>query len=254
MEFPASSEVELIAAAQMGDGTATAQLIDKYMPAIRGAARQYATVDRDDAEQEALCTFLECLREFDPARGKEFRQLFANRIGAAVAALAANAEPFTVEPREYRRFLAMLRDADGDVNRAYALANGGRHGMSRSKFVAIYNAVRGTASLDQLTEGAVIDGTRDVIAHPIEAADRTVMTTQAEIADAHFALGALDERGRKVCRLAYGFDTDHAMSDAEVAVNMPIPTERGKAWNQRSVNRKRLESIDVMRTVLSDVS
>lgn len=251
MQF--ETENDMIRAAKNGDEAATVALIEKYGPAIRKSARLYSgAVEGDDAMQEATAALLGTLAEFDPDGEIPFRQAFAGRAQSAVGELAADREAFSISPREHRRYLALLRAAEGDVNVAFAMCNGGKHGMTRAKFVAIYRATRGTESLEDLTEGnGDIAAMREVAAYPVTSDERTVMTTAAEMDDAHYALSVLDHRKRTICRHAYGFADEHTMSDAEIATVLPFPTERGKAWNQRSVNRTRAEAIVEMRAALT---
>lgn len=240
------AETRLILAAQAGDTAAAETLLAEFAPAIKAAARRYGAALGEDAEQEATCAFLELVRGFDTYGGLRLAQVVARSIAPVVAAAAAGEEALTIPPREYRRFLALLASAGGDVSAAAELATGGRHGLTRTAFLAILAATRGTDSLDAgLGEEVPADS------RPMHSVWRPTQPTDAEIADAHFALGVLGDRERMLCKLAYGFVEDRAMSDAEVAERMPVPTVRGRAWTQQSVNRTRNAALAVMREALA---
>lgn len=271
-ESTLAHETDLIRAAQAGDGTATAALLDAYAPGIKRAARRFAeALGPEDAAQEAMCAFLECLRDFDPDGELKLVQVFGNKLLGALGEAAAGEEAFRIPPREYRRFLAAIKDADGDVSLALSRAEGGRHGLTRRAFLDILAATRGTRSLDELREDRYSDGpypttgeqkTVDIESEPLYPANpmyRPTMPTPSEIADVHYALSVVDDRERMICRYAYGFVETRptaaaqfpaVLPDADIAELMPIPTERGRHWTRKTVNDSRNKALDKMRAAL----
>lgn len=258
-------ESDLIRAAQSGDGAATAELLNRYSPALNNAARRWAAaLGEEDAAQEAMCAFLECLRDFDSTGDLQFVQVVRMNLQRSLSDAAGGREPFSgIDPRSYRRYLAAIRDADGDVNLALERCTDNRH-LSRGMFLAILHASRGTSSLDELTEareefghwtkgGQSAEGSLDISAEPLYPANpmfRPTLPTPSEIADVHYALSVVDDRERLVCKYAYGFIENRPLSGAEVADAMPIPTERGRRWTEKTVNDTRRKALDKMRAAL----
>lgn len=81
---PASTDLELIAAAHDGDSDAFDLLVDRYRRFVRARSRGFFLVggDRDDLEQEALIGFYKAVRDFRPelqASFRAFAELCINR-------------------------------------------------------------------------------------------------------------------------------------------------------------------------------
>ncbi len=70
-----TDELALVMAAQRGDETASAILIDRYRGFVRCKVRSYflAGADRDDVMQEGMIGLYKAIRDYDPARQSSFR-------------------------------------------------------------------------------------------------------------------------------------------------------------------------------------
>ena len=68
-------DLDLVAAAQGGDGDAFELLVQRYRRFVRSRSRGYFLVggDRDDLAQEALIGFYKAVRDFRPEEGASFR-------------------------------------------------------------------------------------------------------------------------------------------------------------------------------------
>lgn len=79
-----ATDLELVAAAQVGDPAAFDRLADRYQRFVRSRSRGYFLVggDREDVEQEAFIGFYKSVRDFKPelqASFRAFAELCINR-------------------------------------------------------------------------------------------------------------------------------------------------------------------------------
>lgn len=115
----AALEQELVLAAQRGDPTARARLIDRFAPLIAMVASDYRHsngVERSELMQEGAAGLLTALERFEPARGTPFWGYAAWWVRQAMQQLvAATTRPVVLSDRALRQ-LARVRSA----RRAYA--------------------------------------------------------------------------------------------------------------------------------------
>lgn len=209
-------EAELIEAAQYGHEGATLQLVHLYAPAVRNAiARSSAALDRDDATQEALVAFLDLIKTHDatlnPRLAGRVKQVFTEALSDA----ATSEQAMHIPPRTLKRYLAILKKADGDVMAGASLAED--HHMSREVFLAIASATR----VDSLTVGEDGDSSRIDTAVVLASEGRSGYADVEDALMADLALSLVEGDALQVTRHAYGFDT--------VVVDGHIVTPEGSA-------------------------
>jgi len=241
-----TEEREAIAAAQGGDDDATMRLVYAYAYSLRSAVVWYTraipSAGRDglaDIYSQAIMGLMEAIHDFDPEKFDRLAAIAPDKITGAVAAAAESAVNFKVPTRTLTRFFKILREADGNVFAAAALAP--TYAMKSATFLAVLSAVRDVDSYDGMVESAWDEGTADgshIAATPVAGVNS--YDEDEVLVDAAFA--AVDDLERVVCRDYYGFTDYNTKSDAEIA------GDRG--LSRPKVQRVRSSALGKMRTAL----
>jgi RNA polymerase sigma factor (sigma-70 family) len=248
------AEREAIAAAKAGDEAATVALMYAYSNLLRSGVRWYTNAlpsvpkaaDLEDVRSNAVLGLMTAIKAFD-LNAEVHNRLAAIAKQHIYEHVSVNAPTavaaFTVPQRTMTRFFSILREAEGNVYEAAALAP--KYSMTRETFFSVLSAIRNVDSYDALTgaedeNGQATDGSRDLDAHPIwdgsDAEDDRLLVEAA--------FEAVDDVEEKVCRLAYGFETyGDPVADVEVAhrLGMTRPT----------VQRRRSSALNKMREALA---
>ncbi|WVX88034.1 DNA binding protein [Arthrobacter phage TforTroy] len=252
------AEREAIAAAKLGDEDATLGLMYAYSHMLRSGVRWYTralpSVGKggalEDVRSSAVMGLLSAVQAFDfTSTHDRLAAIAKQHIYEHVATHAASSiAAFTVPQRTLSRFFSILREADGNVFEATALAP--KYRMKTETFLAVLSAVRNVDSYDALTGaqdehgsatkgGQSSEGSRDIPVKPLwEAA---LAEEDAVLVKAAFE--AVDDVEEKVCRLAYGFETyGDPVPDIEIGhkLGMTRPT----------VQRRRSSALGKMRGAL----
>lgn len=234
-----AEEMTAIEAAKAGDEKATLDLLFAYAPALRNAVKRYReALDRDDAQAEAVSSFLGAVRDFDATKGERLAGIVASRIGHDLGILAAAGSTFAIPERTLSRFYGILRRSGGDVEAAADSAT--EYGMARETFLSVLAHVRQTDSLDGISEGPDGEG-RDARAASLWGASAPMADAEDRIL-AEIAFGAVDEVESQVCGLAYGFTDYDLVPDAEIAHRLGM--------TRSTVQRRRTSALDKMRDAL----
>lgn len=240
-----SEEVEAIAAAQAGDEDATMRLLVAYGPALRSAVSGVqsltdgdAPVDLDDARMTAVEGALTALREHDPAAGPRLAGTIRQHVSDALKRAFADSRPaLQVPARTLSRFFGILREVDGDVEAARALAP--EREMLATTFDTILAAAR-PGSIEALRDPNGDGDVRDLVAEPVYVTSPVVDVEDAILVEAAFR--AVDDEGERICRLSYGFTEYEPVADAEIGHRMGL--------TRPTVQRKRAKALDSMRKAL----
>ena len=227
-----AEEAALIERAQSGAEDAHFALLRQYAPAIRRALRGFAeTVEPEDAEQEVYVAFLELLATHDPAKNPTLAGRVVQKFREMLSETApSGASGFTVPARTMKRYLAILKKADGDLAEARRIAP--EHDMKVSTFDAVTAASR-TDSLSSPEDGET--DYREAPTYAVdggEERDPFEEALDAELVALAFAVTTPEET--TVVRQAYGFEPavvdghemrpeGHApLSDALVALSVGL--------------------------------
>ncbi|UJQ86834.1 DNA binding protein [Arthrobacter phage Reedo] len=243
------AERQAIAAAKQGDEEATVALMYAYAYMLRSGVRWYMrslpsvpkAADLEDVRSNAVTGLLAAIKAFDldaeihdrlAAIAKD--HIYEHVSAGAPTAVAA----FTVPQRTMSRFFSILREADGNVYEAAALAPS-KH-MTRETFLAVLSAVRNVDSYEAATEANAggfdgttgerfgVGGERGIEARPLW--DGSEAEDDALLVEAAFE--AVDDLEKNVCEMAYGFTDYDPVPDAEIGHRLGF--SRAKAQRVRS--------------------
>lgn len=208
------TERDMIERAQYGDQDATIALVYAYAATLRAHAAIHAPrLGAEDARATAVSGLMEAIHAFrldDDSR--ILGRIAPNYIARALGAVESTAT--RVPERTVRRYLGILKLADGDYDRALELASS--RAMSRETFAAIHAAYSAAAIVEHADEvetgGLHIDR-----GHPVWAADADAFADADTTFLVDKAFLAVDTKHGDVMRYAYGFATGDPLSDGEVA-------------------------------------
>jgi DNA-directed RNA polymerase specialized sigma24 family protein len=239
-----ADEVLLIEAAQAGDGDAYVRLLTAYGRTLRKTSGKAAKILGDEeAQAVAMVAFAEVLSSHDPhdenyADGRLAARLtphLKDRLSEAIA----SANPFEVPKRTHVRFLGIMKEADGDVEAARALA------PARQMTVETFDAVRAAIDTGSLSEG---EEAEEGSARPSRIEGASPVFTPSPVVDVEdrllveAAFRAVDDEQHRIVSLFYGFTEYETVPDAEIGHRMGL--------TRPTVQRKRAKALDSMRKTL----
>ena len=200
VDLTAEREADLVGLAHYGDEDAAMTLVSAYSPAIRGAVSRFPSLDREDAEAEAVTAFLGLVALHDPATGRLAGRVKVYLTDALQTAAGAASHGWSIPARTVKRFLGILAAADGDLEAGERLAPS--YEMKRETFAHVAAVLRRTESLTSATP----EGERETASYALEegGGDPFTDVDDALLVDYLFTKVSDDERG--VLRAAYGFD------------------------------------------------
>lgn len=229
-----SSELADVLASQAGDQRATMALVDRYRPLVYSTvgrvtlARGLNKMDAEDLASDLIVVVLETLRDFDASAGHGLGGILKQRFAGVVSDLSTVID---VPRSTLARYWAAMQRADGDVNRAAALAPamGPGKNLSVELFWEVHQALR--------------VGAPEVAEEAPWGPDQRPAPTLERYEQAREALSVLTDAERAVIDIAYGFVGDGAAhSDAWVA------SELGKS--ESTVRNARARALAKMRAHL----
>jgi hypothetical protein len=234
-----ADEAAAIADVVAGGHEGLPALLLAYAPALRGAVGRYrATLDREEAQAVACAAVVEACHAVRP--GDYLAGVLVDYLTDALATAAGGHAPVSIPTRTLKRFLGILRRADGDFARAALIAP--EHSMSREAFHAIAEALSAWGSLDE-TPAADEDATEP------RADARPLWDDSDAFADAEdrilceVAFSSVSDLETDVCRAAYGFSSYRPKSDAEIAGDFGL--------SRPTVQRTRTGALVKMRAALA---
>lgn len=208
----AKRERELVVAAEGGDEQACRQLIDSFLPAIRGLARRFAAnggVQQNELTQEGIVGLLFATRRYDSRRGTPFWAYASFWVRKAMQDLLAELKRPVALSDHAVRGLAQIRAARRKYMEACACEPtadqlAAATGFSRAHLDSLLAVEQAPRSLDEplgVDAGGDSATLGDTLADP-EAEDEYGHVLD-EMAVRDFARG-LDERERMVLWRHYG--------------------------------------------------
>lgn len=237
-------EADLISRAQQGDTDAQMTLVTAYGPALRSAVARFrkgmvegaTDLDVEDLQSAALVALLDLIQTHDPEVSPRLAGRVAQHLAAALGEEFSSASAFAVPSRTLKRFFGILKEADGDLAAAEALAP--ERQMRASTFREIAALVRSESveGISSDDEGAPVD----FFAEPVFAPTPVVDVEDKILVEAAFA--AVDDEQERICRLSYGFTEYEPVPDAEIAHRMGL--------TRPTVQRKRGKALGAMRKAL----
>lgn len=233
-------EAAAIADVVSGGDAGLVTLLYAYAPALRGAVGRYrATLGEDEARSVAIAALVETCHAVKP--GDYLAGVLVQRLTDALSTAAGETYAVSIPARSLKRFLGIVRRADGDFARAALIAP--EHAMTRETFYAIADALSAWGSTDEHVGDE--DGRVEPASHPLWGdADRFGTVEDALMVRAAFE--AVDDLETDVVRLRYGFSDYRERSDAEVAMELGLtrPTAQRLRAGALSKMRDRL-AVDV---------
>ena len=243
-----AGERELIVAAQAGDRTATARLVEEFLPAIGSVAALYrnsAQVDRVELLQEGVVGFLRALERFDPARGVRLWSYAVWWVRQAMQHLVSEVTlPVVLSDRALRQ-LARVRDAHAaylqDHQREPSpgeLADAAQLSPDQvASLVATGQPARPLGSEPESDERS-LGPFGDLLVDPLAEGEYERVLDEIEVDQLRTLLGGLSDRERMVLRSRYGLGGDE-QSLRQVAATLGLSAERVRQIEQRALGKLR---------------
>jgi RNA polymerase sigma factor (sigma-70 family) len=241
-----SPDVErgLVAAAAMGDPRARADLVQAYMPAIAGVARNYrhSSVERDELLQEGVVGLLRALDRFDPGLGTPFwayatwwvrqsMQQVVSELGRPIV-LSDRALRGMARVKAARREFVQEHARDPTVDELAVAAELTRPQLE--SLLAIERAPRGLeepVGSDEAAGGAMLG---DMLMDPAAERDFTNVLDQMEIEEVRDLADTLGDREQRVLREHYGLGCP-SRTLREIGEDLGVSAERVRQIEERAL-------------------
>lgn len=235
------AEREAIAAAKLGDNEATVALLYAYAPAIRNVVERFtgeghtASPEDDELRSTALLGFSEAIAAFDPEKHVRLSSVVRVVLARVMREEYPSRDAFHVPPRTLTRFYSILRQAEGNVYAAAALAP--QYEMTKETFFAVLSAVRDVDSIDGTPtedEGAASDLGKDN-ARPLwdaSAAEEDAILVAA-------AFESVNDLEKTVCELSYGFTDYDPVPDAEIGHRLGLSRQKTQRTRSSALGKMR---------------
>ncbi len=245
--LPQSVERELIIAAQAGDRTARARLVEAFLPSIASVARLYRDspqIERVELLQEGVVGLLRALERFDPARGTPFWAYASWWVRQAMQQLVSElTRPVVLSDRALRQ-LARVRDAHRQAlqqtgvepSRGELSERTGLSAEQLDNLMALDRVPRSTDEPVTAEEGAV--GTfGELLVDPLAEGEYERVLDAIETEDLLALLSGLSERERAILRARYGLADGGPQSLRSVAAGMGLSAERVRQLERRALGK-----------------
>ena len=241
----AAIERRLVEAAQAGDATARARLVDACMPLIAAMARTYRSgrIGRLELLQEGVVGLLRALERFDPDRGVPFWGYATWWVRQSMQQLVSElTRPVVLSDRALRH-LARLKDAhreglqeSGREPSAGELAE--RTGLSDDQVHDLLATERSPRSLDEPADGhdGGIGTFGELIADPLAEDAYEDVLGAIEARELHAMLAGLSDREREVLRSRYGLEGQEA-SLRSIGDRLGLSGERVRQIERRAMGK-----------------
>lgn len=225
-----ADEVAAIADVKGGGSDGIVALVYAYAPALRGAVSRYRESLGEDARAVAVAALVEACHAVTP--GTPLAGVLPEYLTNALMTATGETSSVVVPTRTLKRFLSIVRRADGDLAAAADLAP--EFSMNRETFLAVAAATWGWESLESV---GLRRGDDDSAVEP-EASplwdDRGEFALAEDRLMVEIAFASVDDEERKVTRAAYGFAAYKPLSDGEIAEEMPFLGSRAKVQRTRT--------------------
>jgi RNA polymerase sigma factor (sigma-70 family) len=240
-----ASELALVRAAQDGDPTARARLVEVFTPLIAATAATYrssATVERLELLQEGVVGLLRALERYDPERGVPFWGYATWWVRQAMQQLVAElTRPVVLSDRALRN-LAALREA-----REALLAETGREpgtaqlvdrsGLGADQVGDLLAVERAPRSLEApvTDDDGAVGAFGDLLADPLAEDAYEEALNAIEASQLRALLSGLSRRERDVLRARYADDE----SLREIGARLGLSAEGVRRVESRALGKLR---------------
>jgi RNA polymerase primary sigma factor len=244
-----ASEREVVLAAKAWEADGREQLIETFLPLIRGVARIYrgsAAVDRTELMQAGIVGLLHALDQYDPTLGTPFWAYACWWVRRSMQQLVSElTRPVVLSDRALRQ-LARVKDAQRDHVQAHGAEPTLRDlasatGMRREQVETLIAADRKPRGLEEPVHGDEESTSTfgDMLADPRaqDAYDRVPRRLAAQ--ELGTLLRLLTERERRVVRARYGLD-GREQTLRELAGRLGISAERVRQIEQEALGKLRV--------------
>jgi RNA polymerase primary sigma factor len=241
-----AAERELVLAAQAGDASARARLVEAFMPLIASVARVYresARVERVELVQEGVVGLLRALERYEPERGVPFGAYAALWVRQAMQHLVAElTRPMVLSDRGLRQ-LARLKDAHRDAVRETGREPArdelvARSGLTGDQVDGLLLSERPARSTDEpvATHDGAVGTFGDLLVDPLADGEYERVLDAIEIEQLVALLSALSERERDILRARYGLDGDE-QSLRQIGSRLGLSAERVRQLEDRALGK-----------------
>lgn len=227
----AEREIELVVAAEGGDRAACRQLVDHFLPAIAGIARQFGTagVERTELMQEGVAGLLFAAKRYDSRLRTPFWAYASFWVRKAMQELIAEVSgPVSLSDHAVRglaRIRAARRDhllaSGAQPTNAELAAETGLNPTQLDSLLAIERSPRGYQESATAEEGGTVTF-EELIADPAAEQEYERVLLEMEVRD---LAGRLDERERTVLWSHYGLGRP-AETLNEIGSDLGLTAER----------------------------
>jgi RNA polymerase primary sigma factor len=239
-------ERELVVAAEAGDEEARGQLVESFLPAIRGLARRFAAgsgVKLSELTQEGIAGLLFATRRYDPRMGTPFWAYASFWVRKAMQDLLSEMMRPVVLSDHAARGLAQIRSARRD----YVTAHGAEPttdelaaatGFTRAQLDSLLAVERPPRRLDELLEADDGEGPAtlgDMIPDPKGEDEYQHVLDEMEVRD---YIGRLDERERTVLWAHYGLGRP-AQTLSQIGAGLGVSAERVRQIEAEALKKLR---------------
>ncbi|HWC85958.1 MAG TPA: sigma-70 family RNA polymerase sigma factor [Solirubrobacteraceae bacterium] len=239
-------ERELVVAAEGGDEEARGQLVESFLPAIRGLARRFAAgsgVQPSDLTQEGIAGLLFAARRYDPRMETPFWAYASFWVRKAMQDLLSEMMRPVVLSDHAARGLAQIRS----TRRDYVTAHGAEPttdelaaatGFTRAQFDSLLAVERPPRRLDEPLEADDGEGPAtlgDTIADPKGEDEYQHVLDEMEVRD---YIGRLDERERTVLWRHYGLGRP-AQTLSQIGAGLGVSAERVRQIEAEALKKLR---------------
>jgi len=245
--LPAATERALVEAAQAGDASARAQLVEAYMPLVSSMARTYRAgrIQRLELLQEGAVGLLRALERYEPERGVPFWGYAAWWVRQAMQQLVSElTRPVVLSDRALRH-LARLKAAHQDAVQHTGREPGRaelaeRSGLTLEQVDALLATEGPPRSLDEpasTPDGGDVGTFGDLLADPLAEDEYERVLAAIEIEELHALLAGLSDRERQVLRARFGLDGEGERSLREVGEQLGLTGERVRQIERRALGK-----------------
>src|SRR4051794_9385962 len=237
-------ERELVLAAQAGDTTARARLVEAFTPLIASVARVYREsprVDRVELLQEGVVGLLRALERYEIERGVPFWAYAAFWVRQAMQQVVAElTRPMVLSDRGLRQ-LARLKDAHREALRETGrepvrddlVARSGLTGDQVDGLLLVELPPRST---DEPVEEGAVGTFGDLLVDPLAEGEYERVLDAIEIEQLLALLSALSDREREILRARYGLDGDE-QSLRQIGARLGLSAERVRQLEDRALGK-----------------
>lgn len=245
-DLPLSAERELVVAAEGGDREARRELVELFLPAIRGRARRFAAGSRvqlSELTQEGIAGLLFATSRYDPRLGTPFWAYASFWVRKAMQDLLAELTRPVVLPDHAVRGLAQIRAARRDYANAHSAEPttddlAAATGLPRAQLDRLLRVERTPRPLDEPLEADDGEGAAtlgDMIPDP-EAEDQYQrVLDEMEVRD---LAGRLEERERTVLWRHYGLGRP-AETLSQIGGGLGVTAERVRQIEAEALKKLR---------------